>query len=130
MKKRIVFAGLILSLIPIGQPLLIKTGVLLSSSAVLFSFPIKVNSESNDFYFNNAFKKSEKGDHYGAISDYTKAIEIDPQYALAYTNRSESKENIGDIKGACADAKKAFSLGDEDANESWIEKNCKFLKDI
>jgi hypothetical protein len=28
------------------------------------------------------------------------------------------------MKGACADAKKAFSLGDEDANKSWIKENC------
>ena len=78
--------------------------------------------------FGAEHKKYKIKDYYGAISDYTKAIEIDPVYALAYTNRSESKENIGDIKGACADAKKAFSLGDEDANKSWIMENCKFFK--
>ena len=40
-------------------------------------------------------------------------------------NRSISKENIGDIKGACFDAKKAVSLGDEDLqNASWIQENC------
>ena len=81
-------------------------------------------------YYNRGNSKLNLKDNYGAISDYTKAIEIKPDLVSAYNNNSVAKENIGDIKGACADAKKAFSLGDEDANESWIEKNCKFLKDI
>ena len=43
MKKRTAFIGAILCLIPIGQPLLIKTGVVLSGSAVIFSLPEKAN---------------------------------------------------------------------------------------
>ncbi len=78
MKKRTAFIGAILSLIPLGQPLLIKTGVVLSSSAVMLSLSEKVNAKSADFYFNRAYDKAEKGDYYGEISDYTKAIEINP----------------------------------------------------
>ena len=47
----------------------------------------------------------------GAISDYNKAIEINPNYAGVYFNRALSKEFLGDLTGACADAKKAISLG-------------------
>ena len=50
MKKRTAFVGAILSLMPLGQPLLIKTGVVLSSSAVMLSLPEKVNADSSDFY--------------------------------------------------------------------------------
>jgi len=43
----------------------------------------------------------------------------------SYINRSIAKENIGDIKGACLDAKKAISLGDRASeNQKWIKKNC------
>ena len=84
MKKRTAFIGVILSLIPLCQPLLIKTGMVLSSSAVMLSLPEKVNAESADFYFDRAYEKADKGDHYGAISDYTKAIELDPKKADAY----------------------------------------------
>ena len=56
MKKRTAFIGAILSLIPISQPLLFKTGVALSISAVLFD-PEKVNAGSANFYFNSAFKR-------------------------------------------------------------------------
>ena len=91
---------------------------------------IELNEQYAIAYYNRGLLYDDQQKYDLALSDYNKAIEIDPLYALAFTNRSESKENIGDIKGACADAKKAFSLGEEDANESWIEKNCKFLKDI
>ena len=92
MKKRTAFIGAILSLIPLGQPLMIKTGVLLTSSAVMFSLTETVSAESVDFYFNRAYEKAENGDHYGAISDYTKVIEIDPNDANAYFNRGISKD--------------------------------------
>ena len=41
MKKRTAFIGAILSLIPLGQPLLIKTSVL-STTGLMISFPEKV----------------------------------------------------------------------------------------
>tara|TARA_Y100001978_G_C23401581_1_gene294885 strand:+ start:157 stop:357 length:201 start_codon:yes stop_codon:yes gene_type:complete len=64
-------------------------------------------------------------DYYGAISDYNKALEIDPTYKDSYINRSISKEMIGDINGACFDAKKAVSFGDNDpGNNNWIIDNC------
>ena len=40
------------------------------------------------------FSKHELGNYYEAIADYTKAIEIDPDYALGYANRGISKEFI------------------------------------
>ena len=78
MKKRTAFVGAILSLIPFGQPLIIKTGVALSTSGLFISLPEKVNAESAQFYFDSAFEKGNNEDYYGAISDYTKAIEINP----------------------------------------------------
>ena len=78
MKKRIAFIGAILSLIPIGQPLLIKTGAVLSTTGLILSIPEKAQADSATFYFDSAYEKAERGDHYGAISDYTKAIEINP----------------------------------------------------
>ena len=83
MKKRTAFIGAILSFIPLGQPLFIKTGVALSTTGLILSLPEKANAESAGFYFNRANDKAERGDHYGAISDYTKAIEINPNFAGA-----------------------------------------------
>jgi len=123
MKKRTAFIGAILSLIPLGHPLVIKTSVVLSSAGLIISLPEKVNGESNDFYFNRAYDKAERGDHYGAISDYTKAIEIDPNNKIAFKNRGISKENIGDLQGACSDWGKASSLGDQDSF-NWKNDQC------
>ena len=47
----------------------------------------------------------------GAISDYNKAIELDPNNASAYYNRAISKYYTNDLNGACEDAKKSTSLG-------------------
>jgi tetratricopeptide (TPR) repeat protein len=35
-------------------------------------------------YYNSGFDKFEAIDYNGAIADYTKAIELDPNYAYAY----------------------------------------------
>ena len=123
MKNRTAFLGAILSLIPLGQPLIIKTGLVLSSLAVMVSLPEKVYAGDNSYYFDRAYKKAEKGDHYGAIADYTKAIEINPNYKSAYKNRGIYKETIGDLKGACADWQKASQLGDQDATQ-WVRNDC------
>ena len=111
MKKRTAFIGAILSLIPFGKPLIIKTGVFLSSSAVILSLPDKVYAESANFYFNRAYDKYEKGDYYGAIFDYTKAIEMNPNYASAYYNRGNIKgRELKDNKGALLDFNKSLEI--------------------
>ena len=122
MKKRTAFIGAILSLLPLGQPLIIKTGVVLSSSAVMLSLPEKVNAESANFYFNRAYDKSKRGDHYGAISDYTKAIEINPQYEDAYINRGIAKRNLNDYYGAISDYNKALEIDPTD-KDSYINRS-------
>jgi tetratricopeptide (TPR) repeat protein len=43
------------------------------------------------------------GDSKGAIIDYTKAIEIDPNFAEAYDGRSVAKLSLGDVDGANED---------------------------
>ena len=123
MKKRTAFIGVILSLIPLGQTLSIKTGVVLSTTGLMVSVPEKVNAGDNSYYFNSAYDKAENGDHYGAIADYTKAIEINPNYKSAYKNRGIDKQIIGDLKGACADWQKASQLGDQDATQ-WVRNDC------
>ena len=116
MKKRTAFIGAILSLFPFGEPLLIKTGVVLSTTVLITSLPEKVQARNNSYYFNRAYDKAEKGDHYGAISDYTKAIELDPKDADAYYNRGISKGELKDYYGAISDYTKAIELDPKDAD--------------
>ena len=93
MKKRTAFIGAILSFITLGQPLVIKTVVVLSTTGLILSLPEKVNAESSKFYFDRANEKANLGDNYGAISDYTKAIEIYPSDG-AYYNRGNAKYDL------------------------------------
>ena len=129
MKKRTAFIGAILSLIPLGQPLIIKTGLVLSSSALMIFLPEKIYAADNSFYFNRAYKKAEKGDHYGAISDYTKAIEIDPYDESAYYNRGISKRKLKDYYGAISDYTKAININPQYAkayyNRAWNKAKLK-----
>ena len=76
-------------------------------------------------YFNQGVEKYDAGNYQGAIDDWSKAIEINPQDAYAYYKRGIAKELVGDLKGACADWKEASSLGDKDA-AGWVRKECQF----
>ena len=46
----------------------------------------------------------------GAIADYSKAIEVNPRYALAYSNRANVYQAIGDRASAASDRQKANEL--------------------
>ena len=54
--------------------------------------------------------KEAKGDVADAIADYTKAIELKPDYADAYYNRGLAKQAEGDLDGARVDCTKAIEL--------------------
>lgn len=52
-----------------------------------------------------------KGDLNNALSNYDKAISLNPNYGPAYENRATVKLKLNDKVGACSDLEKAFSLG-------------------
>jgi beta-lactamase regulating signal transducer with metallopeptidase domain/lipoprotein NlpI len=61
-------------------------------------------------YLNHGLAKSDRGDFDGAITDYDKAIGLNPNYAFAYANRGSAKSSKGDLDGAIADLDKALTL--------------------
>ena len=103
MKKRIYFLGAIFSLIPIGQPLLIKTSLLLSNVGLILSFAEKSYANPSSYFNYHGYQKSMRGDYYGAISDYSYSIEIDSNNADAYYNRGNARVKIKDYHGAISD---------------------------
>ena len=101
------------------------TAIAAALSVLALGSPLNVARANPPFveYFNQGVERMNSGNYQGAIADYTKAIEIDPQYANAYVNRGIDRKIINDLKGACLDWRKAAGLGKENAAE-WVKKQC------
>lgn len=65
---------------------------------------------SADTYFLWGNVKYELGDYVGAIADYTKAIELKPDYASAYYNRGNANGELGQHFAAISDFDIAIQL--------------------
>ncbi len=116
MKKRTAFIGAILSLMPLGQPFLIKTSIaLVTAKIVIFNSDWAI-AESAEFYFKLGNQKLDSEDYKGAISDYTKAIKINPKDGDAYRERGYSKSVLEDDKGAISDYTKAIKINPKDGD--------------
>lgn len=74
-------------------------------------------------YYDRAQCKFELEDYRGAISDYSKAIELLPNEKVAYYNRGLAKYNLNQLDSACLDWSKAGELGFSKAYEL-IRKHC------
>ena len=61
-------------------------------------------------YFMWGNTKYDLGDYKGAITDYTQAIRLNPDYANAYNNRGLAKSNLGQHFAAIADYDIAIRL--------------------
>jgi tetratricopeptide (TPR) repeat protein len=76
---------------------------------------------------NRGSLKDDHGDFQGAIEDYTRVIEsapdTDPNKAMAYFNRGNSRLNLTDEAGACEDWYKALKHGADYAQER-IDAHC------
>ena len=124
MKKRTAFIVAILSFIPLGQPLVIKTSAVLSITGLMLSIPEKLYADTYNFYFQKALNKSDKGEIDDALAAYTMAIEIEPTNPIAYEGRGFEKFLSGDKKGGCVDWRKSLSLGGRLIIKQHLKKWC------
>jgi len=76
-----------------------------------FFLVMETKSPSDDISRGLAY--SEKGQHDQAISDFTKALELNPRNAEAYINRGLAYSEIGENDKALGDVHKAKDLGFE-----------------
>ena len=68
------------------------------------------NLEDASKYFNSGNKRLDKGDYQGAIYDFNKAIEVNPNFAGAYINRGFAFYNLNDYQAEIADYTKAIEI--------------------
>ena len=86
MPRRTTAIAAALSLLALGSPLVIANANPLA-----------------DKYFNQGFKKYLVGNYQGAIADWSRVIEINPQDSAAYYNRGITKGDLEDYQGEIAD---------------------------
>jgi len=108
MKKRTAVIGALVSLMPLGQPLVIGTGTVLTSMVAILAISEKVNANSAVSYAISAKNNFDEGDFENALNHLNKAIEIYPQDYFLYYLRSYVKKQIKDFYGEISDLNKAI----------------------
>ncbi len=79
--------------------------------ALVVAFTISANSQTATTYYKSGWDKLYLDDNErGAIVDFTKAIELDPKYVLAYLARGDAKSFLLDYRGAISDYSKTIEL--------------------
>src|SRR5208283_2227106 len=78
--------------------------------AVLFLVTGSAFGDAADDLCGRGSAKGIKGDWDGAIADYTKAIDLKPDFAIAYCSRGSAEAMKGEWDGAIADYTKALKL--------------------
>ena len=84
---------------------------------------IKINPNYAEAYQLRATVKTYLRDRYGAISDYSKAIELGE---FVYVQRGVEKERLGDLNGALSDYDKAIEIN---PNYEWAYSNRALIKE-
>ena len=110
MKLRETAIAAVLSLLACGSPLL--TGC---------------SSFRGNIAFENALEKQNAGDYSGAISDYNKAIKINPKDADAFNSRGNIKIDLKDYLGAISDFNKAIEINSNDADAYYLRGTAKAM---
>ena len=103
------FAAALSLLLPLGRPLLVGLTPVVGIGAGLLSTQYAYAQTAEDWIISGN-QKYFNDDNQGAIADYTKAIEINPDDAVIYLIRGKAKHELKDYQGAIADWTKAIEI--------------------
>ncbi len=87
-----------------------KTCIPICLVSIVLLIPAVTQSQVSGSAYDSGIEKSQKGDYYGAIADFTKAIEQYPNESKPYHYRGINKYNLKDYAGAIEDFTKAVEL--------------------
>ncbi len=79
-----------------------------------------------DAYLKRGLAYAKKGQYDQAISDFTKALEINPRYAYAYNNRGLTYWNKGQYDQAISDFTKALEINPRDA-DAYVNRGVAYM---
>ena len=91
-----------------------------------FDKAIEIDHLHEGSYVSRCYAKYLLKEYYSAISDCNMALKISTNIDNkigAYVNRGISKEQLGDMSGACSDWRQASYLGDDEA-KNWVRQAC------
>ena len=80
-----------------------------------YSEAIALKHTASTYLFRATIRTQLPNSFQGAIADFNKVIELQPQFAFAYSLRGIARSAIGNEKGALADASKAIELQPQDS---------------
>ncbi len=95
------------------------------------SIPISNNPDDAIAYNERGYRRYKKGEYFGALTDFNKAIQINPNLADAYLNRRLVNEVLGNDQLSERDLLKAIALEPDNPRvSSFYRANKDLLKDI
>lgn len=68
------------------------------------------HSQTSNSWYNDGLTKYQNNNCKGAILDFSKAIELDPTNAYAFSSRANCRGLLGDYMGAIADWNRAIEI--------------------
>jgi len=95
------------------------------------NIPISNNPDDAIAYNERGYRRYKKGEYFGALTDFNKAIQINPNLADAYLNRRLVNEVLGNDQLSERDLLKAIALEPDNPRvSSFYRANKDLLKDI
>ena len=81
----------------------------------LFNVLIEDHSDDPDLYGYRGAVFLNLRKNQSALTDFNKAVSLDPEYSYRYSSRAFAKDAMGDLAGAISDYEKAVELDPDDA---------------
>jgi tetratricopeptide (TPR) repeat protein len=76
----------------------------------LIAVPLQSHAQSARQYYKNGLSFSETGNYKDAVDQFTRSLEIDPEYLQSYLGRARAYEAKGELQKAADDLQQALSF--------------------